>query len=54
MVTAATPILVLELESQENISVYGSREEAVEAGKSRVQKSVGGGRGFPKAMVPSV
>ena len=49
----ATPTLVPEPEPQENISVYGSCEEAVEAGESRVQGSVGGGRGFPKEMVPS-
>ena len=34
-------------------SVYGSCEEAEEAGEERVQGSQGGGRGFPKAMVPS-
>ena len=33
--------------------MYGSCEEAVEAGESRVPGSVGGGRGFPKEMVPS-
>ena len=49
----ATPTLVPELEPQENSSVYGSCEEAVEAGESRVQGSVGGGRGFPKEVVPS-
>ena len=49
----ATPTLVPELEPQENTSVYGSCEEAVEAGESRVQGSVGGGRGFPKEVVPS-
>ena len=49
----ATPTLIPEPEQQENISVYGSCEEAVEAGESRVQGSVGGGRGFPKEMVPS-
>ena len=49
----ATPTLVPELEPEENTSVYGSCEEAVEAGESRVQGSVGGGRGFPKEMVPS-
>ena len=48
-----TPTLIPEPEQQENISVYGSCEEAVEAGESRVQGSVGGGRGFPKEMVPS-
>ena len=34
-------------------SVYGSCEEAESAGEQRVQGSRGGGRGFPKAMVPS-
>ena len=34
-------------------SVYGSCEEAESAGEQRVQGSQGGGRGFPKAMVPS-
>ena len=33
--------------------VYGSCEEAEAAGEERVQGSQGGGRGFPKAMVPS-
>ena len=47
----ATPTLVPEPE--ENISVYGSCEEAVKAGESRVQGSVGGGRGLPKEMIPS-
>ena len=37
----------------ENTSVYGSCEEAVEAGETRVQGSAGEGRGFPKEMVPS-
>ena len=49
----ATPTPMPELESQEDISVYGSCEEAIEAGESRVQGSSGGGRGFPQAMVPS-
>ena len=49
----ATPTLMPELEPEENTSVYGSCEEAVEAGESRVQGSVGGGRGFTKEMVPS-
>ena len=49
----ATPTLVLEPEPEGNTSVYGSCEEAVEAGESRVQGSAGGGRGFPKEMVPS-
>ena len=34
-------------------SVYGSCEEAESAREQRVQGSRGGGRGFPKAMVPS-
>ena len=34
-------------------SVYGSCEEAEAAGEERVQGSQGGGRGYPKAMVPS-
>ena len=34
-------------------SLYGSCEEAESAGEQRVQGSQGGGRGFPKAMVPS-
>ena len=33
--------------------VYGSCEEAAEAGEQRVQGSQGGGQGFPKATVPS-
>ena len=33
--------------------VYGSCEEAEAAGEQRVQGSQGGGRGFPKALVPS-
>ena len=34
-------------------TVYGSCEEAAAAGEERVRGSQGGGRGFPKAMVPS-
>ena len=34
-------------------SVYGSCEEAESAGEQRVQDSQGGGRGFPKEMVPT-
>ena len=34
-------------------TVYGSCEEAEEAGEERVQGSQGGGQGFSKAMVPS-
>ena len=34
-------------------SVYGSCEEAESAGEQRVQGSQGGGRGYPKGMVPS-
>ena len=48
----ATPTLVPEPEPEEHTAVYGSCDEAVEAGESRVQGSVGGGRGFPKEMVP--
>ena len=48
-----TPTLAPEPEPRENTSVYDSCEEAVEAGESRVQGSVGAGRGFPKEMVPS-
>ncbi len=33
-------------------AVYGSCEEAESAGEQRVQGSQGGGRGYPKAMVP--
>ena len=49
----ATPTVVLEPEPQGDTSVYGSCEEAEEAGESRVQGSVGGGRGSPKAIVHS-
>ena len=49
----ATPTLVPELESQGTVSVYGSCEDAIDAGESRVQGSAGEGRGFPKEMVPS-
>ena len=49
----ATPTLVPDEEPQESNSAYGSCEEAVEARESRVKGSVGGGRGFPKEMVPS-
>ena len=49
----ATPTLAPESEPNVSTSVYGSCEEAAEAGESRVQGSVGGGRGFPKEMVPS-
>ena len=51
--SAATATVVPELEPQANTSVYGSCDEAVEAGESRVQGSVGEGRGFPKELVPS-
>ena len=34
-------------------SVYGSCEEAESAGEQRAQGSQGGGRSFPKAIVPS-
>ena len=49
----ATPTLVPELQPEENTSVYGLCEEAVAAGESRVQGSVGVWRRFPKEMVPS-
>ena len=49
----ATPTLVPEPKPDVNTSVYESCEVAVEAGESRVQGSIGGGRGFPKEMVPS-
>ena len=52
-VATATPTLEPEPEYPGHTSVYGSCEEAVEAGESRVQGSAGGGRGFPKEMVPS-
>ena len=52
-VETAPPTLAPEPEPEENTSVHGSCEEAVEAGESRVQGSVGEGRGFPKEMVPS-
>ena len=50
---AAAPTLAPEPEPEENTSVYGYCEESVEAGESRGQGSVGGGKGFPKEMVPS-
>ena len=34
-------------------TMYGSCEEAAAAGEERVQGSRSGGRGFPKALVPS-
>ena len=40
-------------EEPEN-SVYGSCDEAEAAGEQRLLGSRGGGRGFPKEMVPSV
>ena len=49
----ATPTLVQEPDPEENTLVYGSCEEAVEAGETRVQGSAGEGRGFPKELVPS-
>ena len=51
--TMATPTLIPESEPEMNTSVYGSCEEAVDAGESRMQGNSGGGRGFPKEMVPS-
>ena len=52
-VATASPTLVSEPESPGNIAVYGSCEEATEAGESQVKGSVGGGRGFPREMVPN-
>ena len=49
----ATPTLVPDVEPEANTSVYGSCEEAVQGGESRVQGSVGGGKGFPQEVVPS-
>ena len=49
----ATPTLVPKPETEESTPLYGSCDEAVAAGESRVQGSVGGGRGFSKEMVPS-
>ena len=44
----------LRLEPTEDLqyAMYGSCEEAAEAGEERVQRSQVGGQGFPKAMVP--
>ena len=39
-------------ESEDISAVYGSCEEAENAGETRVQGSVGPGRGFPREMVP--
>ena len=42
-----------ETTEEQDSSVYGSCEEAAEAGEQRVQGSQGGGEGYPTAMVPS-
>ena len=42
-----------EATEEQDGSVYGSCEEAAEAGEQRVQGSQGRGEGFPKPMVPS-
>ena len=42
-----------EATEEQDGSVYGSCDEAEAAGEQRVQGSRGGGRGFPKAMIPS-
>ena len=42
-----------ELAEELQNSAYGSCEEAESVGEQRVQGSKGGGRGFPKAMVPT-
>ena len=49
----ATPTPVSGSESQGTSSVYASCEDAAEAGETRVRGFEGGGRGFPKEMVPS-
>ena len=40
-------------EPESSSPVYGSCEESSEAGEQRIQRSQGGGRGFPEEMVPS-
>ena len=42
-----------ETTEEQDRSVYGSCDEAAAAGEQRVQGSQDGGRGYPKAMVPS-
>ena len=42
-----------ETTEEQDHSVYGSCQEAAAAGEQRVLGSRGGGRGYPKAMVPS-
>ena len=44
---------VLDPTAEPEGAVYGSCEEAEAAGEQRVQGSQGGGRGFPKSMVPT-
>ena len=41
-----------EPEPEAELSVYESCEEAEAAGESRVEGSMGAGRGFPQAMAP--
>ncbi len=44
---------VLDPTAEPEGTVYGSCEEAAEAGEQRVQGSQGGGQGFPTTMVPT-
>ena len=49
----AEGVLTPQPEPEREGGVYESCEEAEAAGESRVQGSAGGGKGFPKEMVPS-
>ena len=51
--TMEVSVGVLDPTAEPEGAVYESREEAESAGEQRMQGSQGGGRGFPKAMVPS-
>ena len=51
--TMEVRVEVLDPTAEPEGAVYGSCEEAAEAGEERVQGSQGGGRGYPTAMVPS-
>ena len=42
-----------ETTEEQDRSVYGSCDETAAAGEQRVQGSQDGGRGYPKATVPS-
>lgn len=50
---AGTPVQLPTPEPEPEEMVYGSCEEAEEAGEEQVQGRQGTGRGFPEAMVPS-